>query len=43
MLPKGPPAFVQLGRYGDIIQMLPAFKALSDKHGKRPLVVVSRE
>lgn len=43
MLPKGVPCFVQLGRAGDLIQMLPAFKAIHDRTGENPIVVVSRD
>lgn len=43
MIPKGPPCFIQLGRYGDIIQLLPAFKAIRDRIGENPVVMVSRD
>lgn len=38
-----PPCFIQLARFGDIIQMLPAFKALKERTGNNPIVVVSPE
>lgn len=43
MIPKGAPAFVLLGRFGDLIQMLPAFKAISDRTGAEPICLVSTE
>lgn len=38
-----PPTFVQLGRIGDLILLLPAFKAWSDRSGTKTRVVTSRE
>lgn len=35
--------FIQLGRFGDLILLLPAFKALFDRAGAKPIVVVSKE
>ena len=44
MLPdEGQRCFILLGRYGDLIQMLPAFKVLRDRHGKKPVVYVGAE
>lgn len=43
MIEKGPPAFCVLGRYGDIIQLLPAFKAVHDRIGMKPIVVSSTD
>lgn len=43
MIPKVAPCFVQLGRFGDLIQMLPAFKAIFDRTNERPVVAVSTE
>lgn len=43
MIEKGPPAFCILGRYGDIIQLLPAFKAIHDRTGMKPIVVSSSD
>lgn len=40
---SNPPAFVQMGRFGDLILLLPAFKAWADRSGKRTVVVTSRE
>lgn len=42
-LPKKPPVFVQLGRYGDLILLLPAFKLIHERTGKKPVVIVSDE
>jgi len=39
-LPK-PVAYVCLGKYGDIIQLLPAFLALYERTGAKPTVIVS--
>lgn len=41
MTAKTPRVLVQLGRFGDIIQMLPAFKAMKDRMGENPILVVS--
>lgn len=43
MIEKGPAAFCILGRYGDIIQLLPAFKAIHDRTGQPPIVVSSTD
>jgi hypothetical protein len=43
LVPEKPPVFCVLGRFGDIIQLLPAFKAVFDRTGFKPVVVVSRE
>lgn len=40
---EGPPAFAVLGRYGDIIQLLPAFKAIRDRTDFKPIVVTSTD
>lgn len=37
------PVFVLLGRFGDLIQLAPCFKAIHDRTGERPTVVVSSE
>lgn len=42
-LPKKPPVIVQLGRYGDLILLLPAFKLIYDRTGKKPIIIVSDE
>lgn len=43
-LPIGqPPCFIQLGRYGDIILLLPAFKLIFDRIGLKPRVMVSTQ
>lgn len=42
-LPRKPPVFVQLGRYGDLILLLPAWKIIHDRTGKKPIVIVSDE
>lgn len=38
-----PPVFVQMGRYGDLILLMPAFKAWSDRSGFKTIVVTTRE
>lgn len=38
-----PPAFVLLGRYGDIIQLLPAFMEIQKRIGHKPVVVTSTD
>lgn len=38
-----PPAFIQMGRYGDLILLMPAFKAWADRSGTKTVVVTSRE
>jgi len=43
MLPERPPCFVLLGRYGDGIQLLPAFKAIRERTGYKPVVIVSQD
>lgn len=40
-LPKSPPVFIQLGRYGDLILLFPAFKLIHDRTGYKPVVIVS--
>lgn len=42
-MPNRPPCFILLGRHGDLIQMLPAFKAVFDRTGMKPVVLVSTE
>lgn len=41
ILPDRPPCLILLGRYGDLIQLLPAFKAVYDRTGMKPVVLVS--
>jgi len=43
MLPERPPCFVLLGRFGDAIQLLPAFKAIYERTGFKPVVIVSQD
>lgn len=43
MIPTGAPCFVQLGRFGDLILLFPAFKAIRDRIGKKPVVMVSKD
>jgi GT2 family glycosyltransferase len=38
-----PVAYICLGKHGDIIQLLPAFLAMYEKTGQRPVVVVAQE
>lgn len=33
------PCFIQLGRYGDLILLFPAFKAIHDRTGHKPVVI----
>ena len=37
------PCFVVMGRYGDLMILLPGWKAIFDSSGVRPIVVVSKE
>lgn len=37
------PCFIQLGRYGDLILLFPAFKAIYDRTGHKPIVIVCTE
>lgn len=43
MFPTQAPCYVLGGRYGDIIQLLPCFKAVHDRTGKRPVVICSQD
>lgn len=43
MIPSSPPCFVILGRYGDVIQLLPCFKAIHERTGHKPVVITSTE
>lgn len=44
MIPRPqPPCFVLGGRFGDIIQLLPCFKAIFDRTGEKPVVISSDE
>lgn len=38
-----PPCFIILGRYGDVIQLLPAFQAVKERSGHTPIVIVSTD
>lgn len=38
-----PPCFIQLGRFGDLILLFPAFKAVYDRTGHKPIVIVSTD
>lgn len=40
---KKPQCVVQLGRFGDLILMLPAFKKMAERDGANPIVMVSTE
>lgn len=42
-IPMAAPVFCLLGRYGDLIQLMPAFAALRERFGSPPTVVVSDE
>lgn len=42
-VPKSPPVFVVLGRYGDLILLLPAFLEIYRRTGLKPIVIVSSE
>ncbi len=37
------PAFIQLGRYGDLILLFPAFQEMKRRTGETPVIFVSRE
>jgi hypothetical protein len=41
--PTQAPCFIQLGRFGDLILLFPAFKAIYDRTGHKPIVMVSTE
>ncbi len=43
LTPKAAPSFVQLGRFGDVILLLPAFLEIYKRTGFKPNVVVSEE
>lgn len=43
MLPPKRIVFIQLGRAGDLIILFPAFKAIHDRTGIKPVVLVSQE
>lgn len=43
LVPKSPPCFIQLGRFGDLILLFPAFKLIYDRTGQRPIVIVSND
>jgi hypothetical protein len=38
-----PPCFVQMGRFGDLILLLPAFQAWAERSGRKTPVVTSKE
>jgi hypothetical protein len=38
-----PPCFIQLGRFGDLIQLFPAFKAVRDRTGQTATVITSTQ
>jgi hypothetical protein len=38
-----PPVFVQMGRVGDLILLLPAFQAWAERSGKKTVVITSKE
>lgn len=40
-LPHTPPCFIQLGRYGDLLLLFPAFKLIKDRTGSTPVVIVT--
>jgi hypothetical protein len=40
--PQQPPCFILLGKFGDLLQLLPAFKAVHDRSGLKPIVMVSQ-
>lgn len=42
-LPKHPPVFCVLGRYGDLILLLPAFLEIYRRTKLKPIVIVSRD
>lgn len=39
---KSPPVFIQLGRYGDLIQLLPAWMEIYRRTSLKPIVIVSK-
>lgn len=40
---KTPPCFIQLGRFGDLIILLPAFKAIYERTGLKPIVAIGTD
>lgn len=42
MFQKNRPCFVLLGRFGDLIQIFPCFKAIRDRTGQIPVVIVAK-
>lgn len=38
-----PPVFISLGKFGDVILMLPAFKAMYDRTGLKPKVIIAKQ
>lgn len=43
MNPDKPPCFIQLGRFGDIIIILPALREIANRTGMQPIVIVSTD
>ena len=43
MIPTSSPCFIILGRFGDIIQLLPSFMEIHRRSGHKPVVITSTE
>lgn len=43
VVPQEAPCVVQLGRYGDLLQLMPAFRLMGHRDGIKPVVMVSHE
>lgn len=43
LFPPRPPVFILLGRFGDIIQILPCFLEIYQRTGTKPILIVNRE
>lgn len=43
LLPKKQPVLIQLGRFGDVILLLPAFWLMWQRTAKKPIVIISHE
>lgn len=42
-IPKEPPVLIQLGRYGDLLLLFPAFHLIYKSTGLKPVIIVSTE
>lgn len=42
-LPRSAPLFIQLGRFGDLLLLFPAFKLIHERTGLKPFVIVTNQ